>query len=54
MDVDLAALAELAKGYQYDFQAAGMETWLGRVPEIAPLHRRLVSSLGQSPGSYRP
>ena len=51
LDVDLAASAERAVGNQRDFQAAALETWLSRVPEIAPLRRRLVCSLGQSPGN---
>ena len=41
--MDIAAFAELAVGYQRDFLAAATMTWLGRVPETAPLHRRLVN-----------
>ena len=51
LDVDLAALAELAGEYQRDFQAATMETWLSRVQETAPLHERLLGSLSQSLGN---
>ena len=51
LDMDLAALAELAAGYQRDFQAASMETWLSGVQETASLHGRLLGSLGSHRGT---
>ena len=50
LSVDLAAFAEPAVRYQRDFLAAASMTWLSKVPETAPLHRRLLGSLRWSPG----